>query len=395
MPAQTSRSKNLRPNAHSKAGLISVGLSFVIILGTLSGCSNSSSVRIGFAGELTGKQSDLGVQGRNGAQLAAELINASGGIKGRPVELLVRDDLGTPAGAQAADRDLIAAKVVAIIGHMSSGQTLAGLEVTAPASLLLFSPTASSPELSGRDDLFFRVAPTPLSQAAALARRVARTRGLQRLALLYDTTNAAYTEPYVQAFTQAFEGEGEQVVSHVAFTSTEQPDPAPLVTRLQANTPDGILLIASALDTALLAQQIRQRGLAVPLFASGWAQTDTLLQNGGQAVEGMEIVIAYDTNSSAASYQAFKTRYEQKFGNTPTFASGQSYEALQVLAAALQQTNGQAKGLKEALLAAQDYEGLIGKISFDPFGDVLRPLFLLTIRNGEYVTTDILAPSAP
>lgn len=111
----------------------------------LSGCAYRSPIRVGFAGELTGRQADLGVHGRNGAQLAVEAINAAGGVAGRPIELLVRDDRGTSEGAQAADRELISEGVVAIIGHMTSAQTVAGRLVTELAKMVLFSPAASTP----------------------------------------------------------------------------------------------------------------------------------------------------------------------------------------------------------------------------------------------------------
>ena len=119
------------------------------------GCSGKKAIRIGFVAQLTGVQAELGVQERNGVQLAMEKINAKGGIGGRPVELVVRDDLGTPEGARAADRDLIEAGVVAIIGHATSGQTMVGLSVTNPARVVMLSPTATTPELSGLDDFFF------------------------------------------------------------------------------------------------------------------------------------------------------------------------------------------------------------------------------------------------
>ncbi|MDP3451190.1 MAG: ABC transporter substrate-binding protein, partial [Anaerolineaceae bacterium] len=76
-------------------------------------------IRIGLAAQLTGKQADLGIQLRNGVQLAVDEINASGGINGRNLELSVEDDLGTPQGAKDAQNKLIDKGVVAIIGHFT------------------------------------------------------------------------------------------------------------------------------------------------------------------------------------------------------------------------------------------------------------------------------------
>ncbi len=107
-----------------------------------SGCSSLAPIRIGFAAELSGKQNELAINLRDGVQLAVDDINASGGIKGRPVELLIEDDLGTPEGAKAAENKLIDAGVVAIVGHLTSGQTAAGYQVATERKTVLISATA-------------------------------------------------------------------------------------------------------------------------------------------------------------------------------------------------------------------------------------------------------------
>jgi branched-chain amino acid transport system substrate-binding protein len=110
---------------------------------------------IGFSAQLTGGQAELGVQERNGVQLAVEKINESGGIAGREISLIIHDDLGIPKEAESGDGELIKQGVIAIIGHATSAQTLAGLKVTNPANVIMIAPTVSTPELSGLDDYFF------------------------------------------------------------------------------------------------------------------------------------------------------------------------------------------------------------------------------------------------
>jgi branched-chain amino acid transport system substrate-binding protein len=357
-----------------------------------SGCASWEPVRVGFAGELTGRNSDLGVQGRNGAQLAVEDINAAGGVAGRSIELVVRDDLGTPEGAQAADRELIDAGVVAIIGHMTSGQSVAALPVIEAAGMVLLSPTTSTPELSGLEDHFFRVNPDNSLEARTLARQVYRERGLDSLSVIYDADNAAYTHTFWAAFAKTYRALGGQVTGEVSFSSSEEPDFASLVGEFQRTGPDGLLIIASPLDTALIAQQTQLGGWQTPLFASGWAQTEALIQNGGQAVEEIEIVMNYDSNSQSPVFLGFQARYQERFSRAPTFAAAQAYEAMLVLAAALEKTGGQAERLPQALLETQNLEGLTGTISLNEYGDVVRTQFLITVQNGQFVTLTALEP---
>jgi amino acid/amide ABC transporter substrate-binding protein, HAAT family (TC 3.A.1.4.-) len=174
----------------------------------LKGCIEKKPLPIGFTAQLTGIQAELGVQERNGVQLAVETINASGGVVGRKIELIIRDDLGIPEQAKAADSDLINAGVLAIIGHATSSQTLAGLEVTNPAHMVMLSPTVSTPKLSGLDDYFFRVYPSFKDSSQAFAQYIYQNSGIARMAIIYDIDNAAYSKTYSTTFTDKFQSVG-------------------------------------------------------------------------------------------------------------------------------------------------------------------------------------------
>ncbi len=356
---------------------------------------NKEPVRIGFVATLTGNQAELGVQERNGVQLAVEDINAAGAVNGRPIELIVRDDLGTPDGVQAADRELINSSVVAIIGPATSGQALAGLEVTNPARMVMLSPTVSSPVFSGKDDYFFTIVVTSPVRTHAFAQNIFQRRNVTRIAVIYDTDNAAYTQTYLESFTERYQPLGGTVAAQANFSSKTQPDFAPLVSLVRASNPDGLLIIATDSDTALIAQRARVMGWQVPLFTSAWAQTETLITDGGQAVEGMEIEQVFPLTSQEPDYLDFKTRYETRFGQSPSFGAMYGFESMKVLAAALQKTGGKAGGLKQALLGIQNFKGLIDSFSFDQYGDVVRPFSIGSIRNGTFVTTEVYPPMEP
>lgn len=365
----------------------------IMILSLLGGgCTLRRPIRIGFAGELTGRRAELGVDGRDGARLAVETINDAGGVAGRPIELVVRDDLGTPEGAREAARQLIDEGVVAIVGHMTSAQTVAAVPVTEAAGMLLLSPTASTPDLSAKDDLFFRINPTNSLGAHLLARHVFQEREISRVAVIFDTDNGIYTRFYRDAFVEGIEGAGGLLVAEASFSSADEPDFAPLLAQLREAEPEGLLIIASPFDTALIAQRARIEGWSVPLFASGWSTTETLLRNGGTAVEGIEIVMNYDDNSQTPAFLDFVARYHERFGRLPTFAAAQAYEAIGVLAAGLERTGGSPEGLPQALMSIGTFEGLSGTIHMDRYGDVVRTLFLITVRDGAFVTVESVEP---
>jgi branched-chain amino acid transport system substrate-binding protein len=371
--------------AQRSAGKMPVVLAVTVSVLCLLGCFGKEPIQVGFVAQLTGVQAELGVQERNGVQLAVEEINSSGGVAGRSLKLLVKDDLGTPEGAQAADRELIDAGVMAIIGHATSGQTMAGLAVTNPARVVMLSPTATSPELSGREDYFFRVLYSLADRAHALARHIFQVRGISRIAAIFDADNAAYSTAYLNAFKDKYQSLGGVLTTDTGFSSRAQPDFTPMVTQLRAGTPVGLLIIAADIDTALIAQRTRLMGWSVPLFTSSWAQTQTLVNNGGRAVEGLELEIASTVNSQTKTYLDFTARYKARFGQAPSFGAVLGYEAARVLAAALSATGGRAQGLPQALAGIKDFKGLADTFSFDRYGDVVRPFYMGVIHDGKYV----------
>lgn len=371
----------------------------VLVIGVpgffLLGHLEKKPILIGFAAQLTGRQAELGVQERNGVQLAVERINASGGIAGRKIELLVRDDLGLPGQAQNVDRELIKAGVTAIIGHATSAQTVAGLEVTNPAKVVLIGPTVSTPDLSGLDDYFFRVYPSFKNEAQAFAQNIYQRSGITRLAIIYDSDNTTYSKTYSTIFADKFQSMGGKITGEVSFSSAAQPDFSPTLMKLRAKKADGLLIVASDIDTALIAQRTRLIGWQTPLFSSAWAPTETLINNGGQAVEGIKIEQAYAITSQSPTFLDFQARYQARFGHDPSFGATLAYDAASVLAAALEKTGGKPQGLKQALLKTHDFRGLMDIFSFDRFGDVERPLYFSSIRNGKFVILEELTLTQP
>jgi len=325
-------------------------------------------------------------------RLAVEEINAAGGIDGRMIELLVEDDLGTPEGAREAENKLIDAGVVAVFGHLTSNQTVAGLEVSQARGILLFSATAATSDLSGKVDLFFRTVATTDAMGAGLGHYVRHRRELSSVAIIYDQDNDTYSVPMKDAFIGTFTNLGGDIGAQVGFPGGEELDYSPFVDELIALNPDGIFIIANPLDTALIAQTTRIKGFENPLFCTPWCQANTMLQNGGSAVEGVELIIANDINATNPALDAFKINYEERFALEPIFIAMQAYESMKILAQALEKTGGEPVGLPEALIEMESFQGLSGEIRFDTYGDAVRSFVIQRVIDGEFVTVEALDP---
>ncbi len=349
----------------------------------LTSCIEESPLKIGFVGGLTGRIADLGVAGRDGVILAVEEKNQAGGVAGRKVELVVKDDRQDAESAQQAISELNDEKVVAIIGPMTSSMAVVIQPLINLSQTVTVSPTAKTDQLSGQDDFFLRVT-TPLSRnATQIADHAVKNMQLKKFAVAYDASNGAFTEIWLSFFKKALLQNGGQIIVEEAFNSQPNVVFLPLAERILATNPDGVLLLSNAIDTALLAQQIRKLGSEVSLFSSEWASTSDLFSFGGRAVNGMVSFHSFNANSQEARYLSFKARFTERFHSEPSFANVLAYDAATFLLAGLEK-NPSRNGLKEALLQLDSFSGLQSKMKVDKYGDVERKLFLTVIEDGQF-----------
>lgn len=357
---------------------------FMLALGFLGACGPPEPLRIGFLGGLSGRVADLGEAGRNGAQIAVEEVNRAGGIDGRQVELIVRDDAQNPERAIAAIKELIGARVEAIVGPMTSAMAEAVVPVAEQAKVVLVSPTVTAHPFFGRDDHLFLIMSSTAEAAALSADYHFAQSGVRRVAAIHDLKNRAYSESWLHHFTAEFQERGGSVVP-VPFESGPDVDMAAIVRHALTGQPDAVLLITSALDAARLAQRIRERDLRVLIFASQWASTERLIELGGSAVEGIVLHSYFDRESKAPGLLRLRQAYRQRFLREPDFASVAAYDATHAVLAGLAGRQGE-QTLREALLTRGPFPGADEAVTFDRNGDSRRIPRVTAVRDGRFVT---------
>jgi branched-chain amino acid transport system substrate-binding protein len=206
---------------------------------------------------------------------------------------------------------------------------------------------------------------------------------LKKFAVAYDASNRAFTETWLNFFKQVLLANGGKITFVEEFFSRPDVSFLPMAERMLATEPEGVLLLSNAIDTAMLAQQIRKLESEVALFSSEWASTTDLLSFGGRAVNGMVSFHSFNANSQEARYLSFKEKFTKRFGYAPSFATSLAYDAASFLFAGLEK-NPSRNGLKEALLNLGSFPGLQSEMTVDKYGDVERKLFLTVIENGQF-----------
>lgn len=355
-----------------------------ILVSAAIGCENKKNpIKVGFVGGLTGRLSDLGTAGRNGVILAVEEINRRGGIDGRPVELITKDDKQDPEVALRVDRELIDEGVVAIIGHMTSTMSMAAVPFTNKQRVLMISPTTSTDKLKGIDDYFVRVMPPNKAETDHLARHAFKVMGLKKMVVIRDQSNRAYVEGYLNNFRDEFEGLGGKIVHVEDFTSGKGVDFMKLADSLIKPDTDGALIVAGALDAAMICQRVRMTGSKLPILSSGWALMVAFLHDGGPAVEGVVFSQLFDRKSRHKTYLKFRKRFKDRFDKEPNFAAAHGYEAALALFKALSETSEPEK-LKATILEQGIFDGVQGSFEVDKYGDPQRKRYLIVVENGQF-----------
>lgn len=369
------------------------GVLVVLLLG-LAGCSRAPEpVKVGFVGTLTGRISDLGVGVRNGVLLAVDAVNEAGGIAGRPLELIVRDDANDPETARRVLEELAAKGVVAVIGHTSSSMSVASLPALDDLGLILLSPTSTSNALSGLDDLFFRVSQPHGIEAELHARFILEELGVRSVLVVHDMANAAFTEDWISHFHPYFLARGGNPPGRLPFISGETPVFSQLAEEVRASGAEAVVIIAGAVDTAMLCQHLALRDVQAYRLATGWVMSPELFQRGGRSVEGLYVSHVHDDQHPGEAFQAFRRAYQDRYQNLPGFGAAYGYDAVIALGLALERAwreegNFSTPALKDALLQVESYPGLQGDFSLDRHGDPWRAYHMSRVVGREFARVD-------
>ncbi len=338
---------------------------------------------IGFGAGLSGQWSQLGVQVRNGFLQAVEEINNEGGINGRSVVPLIMDDKNDNSYTDTMLAEMKKKKIDYFIGFSVSSMTPSVNYMLKESNLFILSPSMSTNLLTGIDDNFFRVCNASSEEANSLLKRL-KIDGLKDVAIVYDTSNNAYTEPTKNIIVESADSFELNIVYEEGFNSKEN-DHSGLIARINEKNPKQIVIIASGIDTAAIAQGLRVSGNNALLYASAWATTDDLLENGGTAIEGMRINGLYDISSDNEKFLAFSEKMLQAYGTKPTFPQIFGYESLFILKEAMESSNSfEIDEVKAAIIQQETFEGLQSDVRIDQYGDAHRDYFIYEVKDGQF-----------
>jgi branched-chain amino acid transport system substrate-binding protein len=347
------------------------------------GCSGSPEpIRIGLAGSLT---DPVGIPMKLAAELAVEEINGQGGVDGRLLELIQRDDYGDPDSAVFVATDLYEAGVSAVIGHIFSGMTLAAAPVYngGPDPVAAISPSSSSPDISTAGDYTFRICPSDLAHGIALAKWVHDTLKLERGAVLF--LNDQYGRGVRQTFVRDFVRRGGLLRSIDPYLG-DIPQVGPYLDRLaKVGGTDFLVIAGNRGEAEEILRQARRRGLTMPILGGDGLEG---IEAAGALAEGVHLSSAYLPTLETPANRKFLQAYRRKFpaAGLPNQPAAATYDAVYLLREVIGRAGTKRSAVRRELArvggAAPAFRGVTGTVAFDAKGDVPNQAVYIGVVHG-------------
>lgn len=358
----------------------------IIVVSLLSACTpnggGGDKVRIGVFMSTTGSTANFGISSVNGIKLAADEINAAGGINGKQVELLVQDDRSDASEAATIVTKFVTQdQVHGIIGEVASSRSIAAAPIAQNAKIPMLTPSSTNPEVTKKGDFIFRSCFIDPYQGAAIAQFAAKTLGAKNAAIMVDRKND-YSTGLEKYISETFTKLGGKMVATQSYQEGDQDFNAQL-TSLKGSNPEVIFVPGYYNDVGLIAKQARDKGITVPLIGGDGWDSEQLYKIGGTALNGSYFTNHYSPFDTDPKVVKFVNDYKAKYGSTPDALAATAYDAARIMFDAIKRSKSlSGTDIRDALAATKDYPGITGTVTFNQNRDAVKPIVMIEIKDG-------------
>jgi branched-chain amino acid transport system substrate-binding protein len=353
-----------------------------------AGSSSSDAILLGVSGPLTGSNAQYGAQWKMGFDLALDEINGSGGINGRTLAYNFEDSQSDPKQSVVIAQKFVAdPRIVAELGDFSSTASMAASPIYQRAGLVQFGFTNSHPDFTKGGDYMWSNSISQNDNAPILANYAVKELGLKRIAVF--NLNTDWGQTTFGLFAQRAKEMGAEIVANQPYLADEKDFVSSLTTVKNAN-PDGVVLISYYNDAALIAQQLRAEGLTYPIVADAASYSPEFIKLGGAAVEGVYLASQFFPADTRPEVQSFVKAFKAKYNQEPGLFAAIAYDAIKIVAAAIEKGGPDRKGVRDALGQLKDVPSVIyGTVTFNAERRVSNPSQTkIIIKNGQFVVWD-------
>ena len=368
----------------------------VAAMGTAVGCKKKEggeapkaagdTVKIGFLGALTGDVAMFGKPTLEGMKMAAEEINAAGGINGKKIEIVEADNRGDKQeGASVTQKFISRDNVVAIVGDPTTGITKVAAPIAQKGQVVLISAGATGPGVVETGDFIFRNTLLDSVAIPACIDYFAKDLGYKKVAVITSDNND-YSVGLSQTFRDAAKGKGIEIVADEKVKDGDK-DFSAQVTNIKAKKPDVIFFSGYYTEGALIMKEARKQGIKANMFGGDGLFSPEFIKLGGEAAEGSMAALGFSPEQASPETARFIEAFKKKFnGQMPGLFDAQGYDGLMMLVDAMKRANSaDPKVFKNALAQTKNFQGVSGTITIRANREPIKsPLCLLTVKGGQF-----------
>jgi branched-chain amino acid transport system substrate-binding protein len=357
----------------------------ILIASLLIACQpqgGADKIRIGVFMSLTGTTANFGISSTNGIKMAADEVNAAGGINGKQVEVLVEDDRSDASeAATIVTKFVTQSQVHAILGEVASSRSIAAAPIAQNAKIPMLTPSSTNPEVTKKGNFIFRSCFIDPVQGAAIAQFAAKSLNAKTAAIMVDRKND-YSTGLEKVINETFTRMGGQIVATQSYQEGDQDFNAQL-TSLKGANPQVIFVPGYYNDVGLIAKQARDKGITVPLIGGdGWDSVQ-LYAIGGSALNGSFFTNHYSPYDSDPKVQKFVSDYKARYNTVPDALAATAYDAARIMFDAIKRSPSlDGTAIRDSLAATKDFPGVTGTVTFNEQRDAVKPIVMIEIKDG-------------
>lgn len=348
-------------------------------------------IKIGVFLPMTGNVSAFGQMEWLGIKTAHQMM---GKILGQEVKLILEDTKSDQTeAAHAVERLIKQHQVVGIIGGAISGSALAGGSIAEKNGIPLISPSATNLLVTQDKKYVFRACFDDSFQSQVAARQARIAMGASTAAVVVDIAQADYSVGLGNLFLQAFGEMGGKVLV-TAYIQTGDRDFRSQLSEVREANPDIIYVPNYYTENALLAKQVRDLGMKMPILMADGAQVQALIQTGGKAVEGVYLTAHFNLEAVSTTLgRRFVANFKKQYKKDADAFGALGADAYFILIGAIKRAKStEGSKVRTALTDTKNFKGVTGPIKINEDGNTIKRLVINRVKNGRFTHVTTVNP---
>jgi branched-chain amino acid transport system substrate-binding protein len=355
-------------------------------------------ILIGEYGSMTGPQATFGQSTHNGIMMAADEVNAAGGINGRKIKVMSEDDQSKQEEAANAVTKLISQNnVLAIIGEVASSASIAAAPICQSNKVPMITPSSTNDEVTKKGDYIFRICFTDSYQGeyqAVFADQWAAANGKPKVVAMLTDVKSDYSQGLAKVFTAKFTSLGGKIAGTQSYANGDS-DFRSQLTAIKGLNPSLLYVPGYYTDIGQIAIQARDLGITAPLLGGDGWESPKLIEIGGKALEGCFYTNHYFYADPSPVVSSFVQKYKERYGQIPDALAALGYDAMKTLADAMKRASKlDGPSLRDAIGQTKGLVGVTGTINIDAQRNATgKKLVIEEIKNGQLTLKATIDPS--